>query len=205
MIHRRVQYQKDEGLQFVGIDNKQIIQHTQAYVTKKNEGTLFSNYPSSRPLHIYRKTGNSSVVNLTNSTTCSEECNIPTIKWKMLGKNSHQYLKSAACGTCKPISKDPTKPYYYDRITYIKKKCADHEEPYSIVKNNNKYFDRWGPVDSGNLILRKKYDAILKNNKSILDNYHRRFTWSETPIPLLTTLKLKQPTPQLCYVNKFAY
>jgi hypothetical protein len=201
MFHRRVhntQYQKDEGLQFIGMENKQIIQQQQVYLIKKNEGILFTGFPSSRPLHIHRKTGTSSVVNLSNSAICNEECSVPNIKWKMLGKNTFQYLNNASCGTCKAPSTVPKKPYYYDRLTYLKRKCSDDTPPYSIVKNNNKYFDRWGPLDASNLTLRKKYDAILKNNKSLMVNYNRRFNYSEVPIPVLTILNLKQSPSLLC-------
>jgi hypothetical protein len=218
MFHRRLQnlyIQKDEGLQFSGVSTKQISQQSHKSIYKKNEGILFigTSIPSSRPLHIYRKTGASHVITTLNTNT--SDCTISNIKWKMLGKNSYKYLNPTVnCQTCKVTYKDPSltcpvpsidckAPYYFDRSQYNKKKCTVNNvttSAYNVVKINNPTFrSTWGAVSSSNLALRKKYDAIITNNNSLFTEYHRRFKYSETPIPVLSTLHLKTVPQQLCY------
>jgi hypothetical protein len=231
MFHRRVKnlyIQQDEGIQFSGLETKVITQQTHTSIMKRNEGILFpdSTFPKSRPLHIYRKTGPSHVLTNLDTEVCNPSCTISNIKWKMLGKNSFKYLNpTVSCQTCKgsyvnsnitcqncqgtgcPVpSKDCKAPYYFDNSQYMKKKCTTDSvtcSAYSTVKINNPTFkSTWGAVSSSNLALRKKYDAIIKNNNSLFVEYRRRFKYTENPIPVLTQLQMKTPIQQTCYINR---
>jgi hypothetical protein len=87
---QNVYIQKDEGIQFSGAPTKQVAQQKHISVNKKNEGILFPGLviPSSRPLHIYRKTGPSHVIS-TLDNVCIDNCTVSNVPWKMLGKNSY--------------------------------------------------------------------------------------------------------------------
>ena len=219
----RGRLQKDEGIQFSG-STKQVSQKVNQSVYKLNEGILFSGtgIPSSRPLHIYRKTGPTHAI---TSSNMYNGCTISATDWKMLGKNQYKYLNpTAVCGTCKPYyanattvtcpqcptsntgcvvpSVDCKARYYHDNSRYIKKTCLVNERTvsaYNVVKINNPTFPAtWGAVTASSLALRKKYDALLKNNSSLLKEYQRRLNLTETPLSEVYRLTFKKPPHVLC-------
>jgi hypothetical protein len=215
---QNVYIQKDEGVQFSGVPTKQVAQQMHLSVNKKNPGILFpgSVIPASRPLHIYRKTGASHAI--TTFDVGTDHCTVSNVPWKMLGKNSYKYLNpSANCATCKPIYPNPAvlcqqcpvstpgctvpsvdckAPYYFDRAQYNKKKCVVNgvtTSAYNVAKINNPTFRySWGAVSSSNLALRKRYDAVITNNNSLFQEYHRRIKYSETPLSDIYKLTFKK-------------
>jgi len=212
----RGRLQKDEGISFGS--TKQVSQNVNQSVFTRNPGILFhgNDVPSSRPLHIYRKTGPNHVITTPNAYN---QCTISATDWKMLGKNSYKYTHNVSCETCKdkrtfgtcqcistgcpvPMKGLCKAPYYYDNSVYLKKKCfvAPTTVPaYNVVKTNNPNFkSTWGSVTASNWTLRKKYDAIILNNSSLLREYQRRLNYSETPLSEAYRLTFKKPEPELC-------
>ena len=221
---QNVYIQKDEGILFSGVPAKQVSQPMHISVNKKNEGILFpgSVIPSSRPLHIYRKTGPHHA--MTPNDVCTDSCVVSNVKWKMLGKNSYKYLHPETnCNTCKvtytnprivcqqcPVSTpgcvvpsiDCKAPYYFDRAQYNKKTCVTDTvttSAYNVVKINNPTFRcTWGAVSASNLALRKRYDAVITNNNSLFQEYHRRIKYSETPLSDVYQMTFKKNYPHVC-------
>jgi hypothetical protein len=228
MFHRSLRhaYQRDEGIQFGNYPTKQVSQRINQSVYKRNEGILFSERPTSRPLHIYRKTGPNHVITSSNEYN---GCTLSSMDWKMLGKNSYKYKNpNAPCGTCRvsysnssvtcPIcavdnvecgvpSKDCKAPYYHDNSTYIKKMCVVNNKTVpaqNVVKINNPNFpSTWGGVTSSGWTLWKKYETIRTNNQSLLNEYQRRMTYTETPFSETYRLSFKRPgeCPADCYTK----
>ncbi len=217
MFHRSLRhaYQRDEGIQFGNNPTKQVSQRINQSVYKRNEGILFSERPSSRPLHIYRKTGPNHVITSNNEYN---GCTLSAMDWKMLGKNNYKYKNPNACGTCRPSysnssitcpqcdvtnagcvvpSKDCKPVYYHDNSNYIKKTCVINNKTVpseNIIKINNPNFpSTWGGVTASGWTLYKKYDAIRTNNESLMKEYQRRMTYSETPFSESYRLSFKRP------------
>lgn len=144
-------------------------------VNKKNEGILFvgEGIPSSRPLHIYRKTG--------AHCPTGGSCTITDKPLKMLGKNSNGlFVPPDRC------RRTTSAPYYPSYTNYVHRKCMPSMTPMYTVSNlNNKRFRTQGAVSESTLVGLKKYQAIIKHNQSLLNEYKINAKYSSDPIRTL--------------------
>jgi hypothetical protein len=142
-------------------------------VNQKNEGILFpgNGIPTSRPLHIYRKSGARCVTSLGN-------CTISDKPLKMLGKKANGEFTPP--DRCRILT---SAPYYPTYQNYIHRKCMPSLTPmYTIMNPNNKRFFTQGAVNEATYIGLKKYDEIIKNNKSLIDTYKINLKYSSNPV-----------------------
>jgi len=146
-------------------------------VNRKNEGIVYvgEGIPSSRPLHIYRKTGAGCV-------SSNRSCTIQDKPLKMLGKN--KYNSFTPPNRCRILQNEP---YYHEYSAYMNRKCINPalkttKPMYNIDKPNNKRFWQQGAVSESAMAARKKYEAVIANNQSLLDTYKINLKYSEEPV-----------------------
>ena len=53
---------------------------------------------------------------------------------------------------------------------------------HNIYNPNNKRFSTQGAVSESAMAARKKYEAIIANNQSLLDTYKINLTYTENPV-----------------------
>lgn len=142
-------------------------------VNKKNEGIVYvgGGIPLSRPLHIYRKTGARCVTN-------TGPCIISDKQLKMLGKNKNGVFIPQ--DKCRILTNSP---YYPNYANYIHRKCMPSLTPMYTIRNpSNDRFKTQGAVSQSAMASLKKYEEIIKNNKSLLDTYKINLKYTEEPV-----------------------
>jgi hypothetical protein len=160
-------------------------------VNKKNEGILFvgGGIPSSRPLHIYRKTG-------AHCVTTKGTCMIADKPLKMLGKNKNGMFIPP--DRCRHLTQAP---YYSEYNNYVHRKCWPSMVPMYTVRNlNNNRFKTQGGVSESAFVQLKKYEAIIKNNQSSFRTYKTILKYSEDPVYTLKN-DIAVVQDQTCYEN----
>jgi len=162
-------------------------------VNRKNEGIVFvgEGIPSSRPLHIYRKSG-------ARCVTSNRACTVEDKPLKMLGKN--KYNSFTPPNRCRNVQ--PT-PYYHEYSSYMNRKCVNEGMytttlMHNIYNPNNKRFSVQGAVSESAMVARKKYEAIIANNQSLLDTYKVGLTYTEDPVYTLKNSIAYTPTTTSC-------
>ncbi len=160
-------------------------------VNKKNEGILYvgGGIPSSRPLHIYRKTG-------ARCVTSSGTCTISDIPLKMLGKNKNGLFVPP--DRCRILT---NAPYYHEYNNYMNRKCRPAMTPMYTVRNlSNNRFKTQGAVSESAFTNLKKYEAVIKNNQSLFKTYQTILKYSSDPVYTLKN-DIAVVQNQDCYEN----
>ena len=166
-------------------------------VNKKNEGILFvgEGIPSSRPLHIYRKTG-------AHCPSALGSCVITDKPLKMLGKNKNGvFIPQDKC------RHTLSKPYYPNYSNYMNRKCAPSMTPMYTVSNlSNQRFITQGAVSESAFVGLKKYEEIIKHNHSLLKEYNVLPKYSSDPIRTLKDdIAFSPKQDDACCKNKNRY